>query len=144
MFMPNSEKVFVSIYCKVFDDVFSDEMRNRVVTGNNICEFLMKDAQLCLDENGNPIPGDCNLWYLGCTDNSGQIRYSQKLWRWKKGESSFDTVEDFVSSLYVDNLITKQQFEILKDKIMEGRCMGNVSDIRIYLSGNRREYAAGL
>ena len=56
-------KVFVSIYCKIFTDSFSDEMVNEEATGNEIYEFLMRDARQCVDDNGQIIPGDCNLWY---------------------------------------------------------------------------------
>ena len=42
--MPEYKKVFVSIYCKIYTDNFSEEMVNRMATGNEIYEFLMKDA----------------------------------------------------------------------------------------------------
>ena len=63
--MSEEKKVFVSIYCKVFNDSFSDEMLNRMATGKEIFDFLMKDAGLSTAEYGELIPGDCNLWYLG-------------------------------------------------------------------------------
>ena len=45
--MPGEKKVFVSIYCKIFTDSFSDEMINRMATGDgDLFDFLMKDAGL--------------------------------------------------------------------------------------------------
>jgi len=132
--MSRFSKMFVYIFCKHSAGSFSRDLTNILATGDQIFQFLMKDAQLCIDESNKEIlPGDCNLWYLGLSDNWGQIRYSQKSWRWSSGKSSFDIVEDFVSNLYGDNLITKQQFEQLTDKINEGRFIGNTTDIKNYL-----------
>jgi hypothetical protein len=72
--MPINKKVFVSIYCKIYTDNFSEEMVNRLATGTEIYEFLMKDAGQCFDESGNLIPGDCNLWYLGCNEKFGHLQ----------------------------------------------------------------------
>ena len=63
--MPKVKKVFVSIFCKIYTDNFSEEMVNRKATGQEIYKFLMRDAGQCFDSNGEPIPGDCNLWYSG-------------------------------------------------------------------------------
>jgi len=131
--MSTPEKIFVSIYCEVKDNSFSDEMRNTLATGDEIFEFLMKDSQICLDKNGEPMSGDCNLWYLGCNNGFGQIRYNQKEWLWKSGESSFDIVSDFLSNLYNDNVINREQFEKLMDKIDEGRFIGDMVDIKNFL-----------
>ena len=119
--MKNTEKKFVYIYCDFHDGLFSDRLRNVLATGDEIYEFLMRDAQICLDEDGDPIPGDSNILYLGLTDGFGQIMYENKEWRWHKGESSFDIIEAFVSNLYNDNLIFSCQMEVLLDKIQEGR-----------------------
>ena len=120
--MKNTEKVFVHIYCEVRNGLFSDEFRNVLATGDEIYEFLMRDAQICLDEKGDPVPGDSNILYLGLTDGFGQILYEQGEWlRWLPGESSFDIIEDFVSNLYADNLITKCQLQDLMEKIQQGR-----------------------
>jgi hypothetical protein len=119
--MKNTEKVFVHIYCEVRNGLFSDEFRNVLATGDEIYEFLMRDAQICLDDKGDPVPGDSNILYLGLTDGFGQMIVEQKDWRWSPGESSFDIIEEFVSTLYDDNLIFKSQWKALMDKIQEGR-----------------------
>ena len=120
--MKNTEKkyVFVHLYCD-FHGLFSDELRNVLATGDEIYEFLMRDAQICLNEKGDPVPGDSNILYLGLTDGFGQMIVEQKDWKWSPGESSFDIVEEFVSTLYDGNLITKCQLRELIDKIQEGR-----------------------
>ena len=135
--MPINKKVFVSIYCKIYTDNFSEEMVNRLATGTEIYEFLMKDAGQCFDESGNLIPSDCNLYYLGCNEKFGHLQLDDKVWRWSFGESSFDNVESFVSTLYQKKLISGVQFHTLMGKIDEGRQIDNMYHIRDYLICNR-------
>ena len=131
--MPANKKVFVSIYCKIYTDNFSEEMVNRMVTGNEIYEFLIKDAGQCFDESGNTIPGDCHLWYLGCNEKFGHLALEYDLWSWNIGESSFDKVQAFVSMLFKKGLVSIQQHQTLMDKIAEGRQIDNMYDIKDYL-----------
>jgi len=131
--MKNDKKVYVSIYCKIYTDCFSNEMFNRKATGQEIYDFLMKDSSHCFDEGCNIIPGDCNLWYLGCNEKFGLIILEDKTWEWSFGESSFDNVEAFVSTLYQRKLISGMQFHTLMGKIDEGRLIDNMYDIREYL-----------
>ena len=131
--MPINKKVFVSIYCKIYTDNFNEDMVNRLVTGDEIYEFLMKDAGQCSDESGHPIPGDCNLWYLGCNEKFGHLALDDNVWNWSFGESSFDNVEAFVSGLYQKKIISGVQFHILMGKIDEGRRIDNMYHIRDYL-----------
>lgn len=131
--MTKPNKVFISIYCKIYTDSFSDEMFDQMATGQDIYDFLMKDAQHCYDDNDHLIPGDCNLWYLGCNEKFGELRYGDKVFRWSFGESSFDRVEEFVSIIHKDGLFTEQQFQTLMDKINEGRLIDNMYDIGDYL-----------
>lgn len=135
--MANEKKVFVSIYCKIFNDSFSDEMVNRIATGKEIHEFLMKDAGLSVDENGELIPGDCNLWYLGCNEKFGCLRYKDHIFSWDFGDSSFDRVESFIFLLYVEKVFTEGQFQTLMTKIQEGRTIDNIYDILKYLKAKR-------
>ncbi len=123
-------KVFVSIFCKIYTDNFSEEMVNRQATGQEIYEFLMRDARQCVDSNGEPIPGDCHLWYLGCNEKFGHLALEYDLWSWNIGESSFDNVEAFVSMLYQNKLISGIQFHALMGKIAEGRQIDNIYHIR--------------
>ena len=51
--MEEPKKVFVSIYCKIYTDCFSLDMFNRMATGQEIYEFLMRDAGLCEDEDND-------------------------------------------------------------------------------------------
>jgi len=131
--MPANKKVFVSIYCKIYTDNFSEEMVNRMVTGNEIYEFLIKDAGQCFDDSSNTIPGDCNLWYLGCSEKFGHLALEYDLCSWNIGESSFDKVQAFVSMLFKKGLISIQQHQTLMDKIAEGRQIDNMYDIKDYL-----------
>lgn len=127
------KKVFVSIYCKILTDNFSEEMINRMATDNEIYEFLMKDAGQCFDESGDIIPGDCNLWYLGCNEKFGHLQLDGKVWSWSFGDSSFDNVEAFVSMLSQKKLISGVQFHTLMSKIAEGRRIDNMYHLRDYL-----------
>lgn len=131
--MNNDRKVFVEIYCKIYSDTFSNKMNNRMATGDEIYEFLMSDAKHCFDDNGQLIPGDCNLWYLGCNEKFGSLRFENKEWRWSFGESSFDRVEEFVTAIYDEGLFTEQQYKTLTDKIYEGHLIDNMYDIKDYL-----------
>ena len=131
--MSQSKKVFLSIYCKIYTDSFSNEMESRMATGQEIYDFLMRDAQHCHDDEGKVIPGDLNLWYLGCNEKFGLLKYQDKTWSWSFRESSFDRVEEFIRVVYKDGHFTKEQFETLMDKIQEGRLIDNMYDIREYL-----------
>ena len=119
-------KVFVGIFCKIYTDNFSEEMVNRLATGTEIYEFLLRDAQQCFDSNEEPLPGDCNLWYLGCNEKFGHLQLDDNLWDWSFGESSFDNVEAFISILYREKLISGVQFHTLMSKIDEGRRIDNM------------------
>jgi len=131
--MNDIKRVFVSIYCKIYTDSFSNEMHDKKATGKEIFEFLMKDARHCFDDSGQLISGDCNLWYLGCNEKFGELVLEDKVWKWSFGESSFDNVQAFVSMLYEKNLILKYQYQALMDKIAEGRLIDNMYDIKDYL-----------
>ena len=131
--MPNNKKVFVSIHCKIYTDNFSEEMVNRKATGQEIYEFMMRDAGQCFDSNKEPIPGDCSLWYLGCNEKLGHLALEHNLWFWSFGESSFDKVQAFVSMLFKKRLVSTQQHQTLVDKITEGRRINNMYDIKDYL-----------
>jgi len=129
----HNKAVFVSIYCKIYTDNFSEEMVNRKVTGQEIYEFLMSDARQCFGSNGEPIPGDCNLWYLGCNEKFGHLALENDLWSWSFGESSFDKVQAFVSMLFKKGLVSMQQYQTMMDKIAEGRRINNMYDVKDYL-----------
>jgi len=131
--MPKHKKVFVSIYCKIYTDNFSEEMVNRQATGDEIYEFLMGDSGQCYDSNGESIPDDCNIWYLGCNEKFGHLQLEDKVWNWSFGESSFDNLEAFVSNLYRKKLIKGLQFHTLMGKIDDGRRIDNMYHIRDYL-----------
>ena len=133
--------IFVSIYCKIYCDNFSAEMINRVATGNEIYQFLMKDAGQCFDEDDSIIPGDCNIWYLGCNEKFGHLAVEDKVWKWSFGESSFDTIELFVSTLYQKKIISGVQFHSLMAKIDEGRQIDNMYSIQDYLICKREGIA---
>ena len=131
--MDMDKKIFVSIYCKIYTDSFGTESVNVSATGREIYEFLISDARQCFDDNGQLIPGDCHLWYLGCNEKFGHLALEYDLWSWNIGESSFDNVEAFVSMLYEKKVVSKNQYRALMDKIDEGREIDNMYDIKDYL-----------
>ena len=126
----NKDKAFVSIYCKIYTDSFSDEMINVFATGKESYDFLMKDAGQCFYDNGVRIPGDCNIYYLGSNQKFGQLVLDDRYWHWSHGESSFDNVEQFVSTLYERKLVSEQQYRALMDKIKEGHLIDNMYHIK--------------
>ena len=131
--MNKPKKAFVSIYCKIYAENFSNEMIEREATGKEIHDFLMKDAGLCMDENDNPLPGDANIWYLGSNEKFGSLVYKDKIWNWGFGESSFYNVEKFVQTIYEDGFFTEEQYQNLMAKIKEGRQLDDMYFIRDYL-----------
>jgi len=131
--MNKPKQAFVSIYCKIYAENFSNEMIDRDATGKEIYNFLMKDAGLCFDDDGNPLPGDSNIWYLGSCEKFGSLVYNYNIWNWGFGESSFDIVEAFVKAVYEDGLFTIDQYRNLMEKIEEGRKIGDMYAIRDYL-----------
>ena len=129
----SDKRAYVSIYCKIYTNNFSDEMIDRYATGKEIYNFLLKDANCCL-----PIKGDYNLWYLGSNEKFGDIIYNDRVWHWGWGESSFDTVQEFIEAIYKDGLFTKGQYLKLLAKIEEGRTIGDMYQITDYLSGKNK------
>jgi len=129
----SDKRAYVSIYCKIYTENFSDEMIDRYATGKEIHDFLLKDAKCCL-----PLRGDCNLWYLGSNEKFGSIIYNERVWRWGWGESSFDTVQEFIDAIYRDGLFTKRQYRNLSARIEEGRTIGDMYQITDYLSGKNK------
>jgi len=127
------KKSLVSIWCKIYTNNFSEEMINRKVTGQEIFDFLMKDSGNCFDDKGNLIPGDLNLWYLGCNEKFGGLIYKDKNWTWSFGEASFEYVEMFIYSAYLDGMFTTNQYETLICKVKEGRLIGDMYRIKDYL-----------
>ncbi|MFC1882215.1 hypothetical protein ACFL2S_12050 [Thermodesulfobacteriota bacterium] len=135
--MDTNQKIFVSICAKIYNDSFSWDMIDRLVTGTEIYDFLMEDACHCFSENGSIIPGDHNLWYLGCNEKYGWLIVEGNVRSWDFGESSFDIVEEFVVELYSIGMFTKQQYLALMEKISEGRLIDNMYLIGDYLISKR-------
>ena len=133
----SDKRAYVSIYCKIYTENFSDEMIDRYATGKEIYNFLLRDAKCCL-----PLKGDCNLWYLGSNEKFGNIIYNDRVWHWGWGESSFDTVQEFIEAIYKDGLFTKGQYLKLLAKIEEGRTIGDMYQITDYLSGKNKPSTA--
>jgi hypothetical protein len=136
--MNPERRVFVSIYCKIYANSFSESMINVYATGTEIYDFLMKSAGVCFDPDGFPLPGDCNLWYLGCCEKFGHMVLGDDVWQWSYGESSFDTVEAFVLKLQEKDLTTPEQHQALMAKIEEGRQFDFMYQIWKYLDAKSR------
>lgn len=125
----SEKKAYVSLYAKIYTENFSNEMIDRYATGDEIYDFLLKDARCCL-----PLRGDINLWYLGCNEKFGSIIYRNRVWNWGFGEASFDNVEHFINSVYQDGLFTEKQYQRLMKKIQEGREIGDMYRIADHLA----------
>ena len=59
--MDKDKMVFVSMYCKIYNDSFNNRMENRLATGQEIYDFLIEDACHCFTEDGQIISGDHHL-----------------------------------------------------------------------------------
>ena len=129
----SDKRAYVSIYCKIYTENFSQAMIDRYATGKEIYNCLLRDAGCCL-----PLKGDCNLWYLGSNEKFGHIIYKDRVWHWSWGEASFDTVQEFIDVVYKDGLFTKGQYLKLLAKIEEGRTIGDMYQITDYLSGKNK------
>jgi len=127
------EKVFVSIFCEISTGRFSDEMVGKMATGNEIYDFLMRDAGQCHDNKRNSIPGDSNIWYLGCNERCGCLVYENNVSSWGVNEASFKRVRIFIDRMYEDGLFTEEQYYNLIKTIKEGRRIGRMKNIKNYL-----------
>ena len=132
------EKVFVSIFCEISTDRFSDEMVGKMATGAEIYDFLMRDAGQCHDNKRKSIAGDSNIWYLGCNENCGCLVYENNVSSWGAGEASFKRVRIFIDRMYEDGLFTEEQYYNLIKTIKEGRRIGHMKNIKNYLIKNKR------
>jgi hypothetical protein len=136
--MDPDKRVFVSIYCKIYANSFSESMINVYASGTEIYGFLLKSAGVCFDPDGFPLPGDCNLWYLGCCEKFGHMVLGDDVWNWSHGQSSFDTVEAFALKLHEIGLSTEEQHQTLMAKIEEGRQFDCMFQIWKYLDAKDR------
>ena len=134
------ERFYVNIHCTMFSDTFSTEMFDRFTTGDEVFAFLVKDSGNAFNSAGVRIPGDHNLWYLGCTDKKGHLVYKKESIAWGYGESSFDHVEEFVRLIRRDRNFSENQFHILMELIEEGRGFDCLYDIPRYLITRRRKH----
>ena len=131
--MNNERREYVSIYCKIYAEGFSNEIIDTYATGTEVYNFLMRDSGHTFDKVGNSIPGDSNIWYLGCNEKFGEIQYKGFCIEWGHGDSSFVNVTAFVEAMFNDNFITKEQHNNLIEKIKEGMLIDNMYDIGDYL-----------
>jgi hypothetical protein len=125
------KKVNVYAYCKIYTDNFPELPEQ--ATGQEIFDFLMSDVGCTWDEDEHLISGDLAIWYLGCNEKFGILRIEDEIWEWGMGDSSFDRVEQFVSSLLKRGLISGAQYLLLAEAIDEGRLIDNMYDITDYL-----------
>ncbi len=136
--MVRSPTFYVSIYCKIFSDSFSLDMVDRITTGEEVFAFLVRDSGNAFNSAGVHIPGDHNLWYLGCCEKRGHLIFNDHSIVWGYGESSFDHGEKFVRLIFEDGLFNSKQFRILMEIIEEGRKIDCIYDIPRYLINKRR------
>lgn len=114
-------------------------MIERTASGQEIYDFLMKDSGNCFDDDGSIIPGDCNLWYLGCNEKFGELTYNDMTLTWHFGKASFANVMQFVTAIFKDGGFTLEQYETLLLKIEEGLQFKEMCQIREYLLFKQKE-----
>ncbi len=136
--MVRSPTFFVSVYCKIFCDSFSRDMVDRITTGREVYEFLVRDSGNAFSPSGVQIPGDKNIWYLGCNEKAGHLVYNDLPIVWGYGKSSFDLVEEFIRTIHQDGHFTHEQFKHLMSLTIEGRQIDCMYDIPAYLINKRR------
>lgn len=120
-------KEYVDFYAKIYTDNFPVVPWKKIATSEQVYNFLMSDVGL------TEIPGDKVIWYLGCNEKFGHIKYKKVEWEWNFGQSSFDVVYDAIVYMYLDNFFTEEQFLNLSKKINEGRLFDNMYEISNYL-----------
>lgn len=128
-------EIRVLMYCKVYTDNFS--YHPKYMNGKEIFDFLMTDLGCIFEENEegdpNPIPGDLRLWYLGCNEKHGVLEVENETWEWKRGDSNFDRVQEFINAVNRRGVFTEEQYNTLIEKIEEGRKIDWMYDIGDYL-----------
>jgi len=135
------EKYKVTMSCKIYTDNF-DHICDQEMTGTEIFDFLLKDAQCTWkqdndDKDAELIPGDLNLWYLGCNEKFGILKVRTWVREWNHGCSSFDNVEAFIGELNKIGAFTRKQYYALCEKIIEGRKVDSMYDLTEYLVAKR-------
>ncbi len=132
-------EAYVTIWSKIYTNNFSEAMIGKTATGQEIYDFLMQDCGNCFDEHGKVIPGDCNLWYLGCNEKFGELTYNNLTLTWRFGEASFSNVTKFIATAYRDGLFTPDQYDTLLRKVLEGLQFRDMYEIREYLIRRSKE-----
>ena len=128
------KKMMCSIYIKIGCESFPnnpwyDEKDEALypVSGKEIYDFLMSDCESTypceedlpkdIDPSEHRLEGDKIIWYLGCNEKHGNIELGKKEWKWGWGESSFDTIKDFVDELLTQEMINHDQYNKLIKEI---------------------------
>jgi len=128
------KKEFVHFYAKIYCESFPEyPWGNNLASGKEVFDFLTSDANQQYDENENLIPGDKVIWYLGCNEKFGTIKYKDKEWSWEFGESTFSNVVGVIEYMYQDDFFNASQYKKLMELIEEGKLIDNMYEIGNYL-----------
>jgi len=130
----------VIMHCKIYTESFPDFDYEKGATGEQIMEFLLDDCGCTYGSAGQHIEGDLNLWYLATNEKHGvlSINGSEESWGW--GGSCWERVEEFVRQLKALEVFSKDQYNLVMEKIKEGKDNFNfMYDIANYLESKEDE-----
>lgn len=133
--------MFCDIYCKIYTDCY-DYLFGDNKSSDDLYNHLASDANMAMDNSGNPILGDKNIWYLGCNEKFGNIVIklddgSEFDVSWGYGESSFQNVRDMLTFCNTHGIFTKEQSSHLLSLIEEGEKINGMYEISNYLVAKR-------
>ena len=95
--------------------------------------YMYRAAKLIGKKEEYQIPGDLNIWYLGCNEKMGLIKYKDQDWLWNFGESSFGIVRAAITTMHQDDFFTGMQYHKLMKACAEGERIDNAYKIGDYL-----------
>lgn len=128
--MKEEKKYKVSIYCKIYTENYP--FLDGEFTGDEIFNHLISNCN-CIPESG-----DKNIWYLCINEKHGHLFIETNNfpyeWVWGFGDSSYKYVKQFIDRLFLEKIISKNQYDILFKEIKIARNIGDMYEIGNYLN----------
>jgi hypothetical protein len=123
-------------YAKIYAESFPGLpwKENEEIDSEMVMNYLLSDVGCCVrEEDGFDLRGDLVIWYLGCNEKGGYIKFNGHETSWSFASSSFDLVEEEITKMFKVGFFSESQHQTLIEKINEGRKIDYMYDIRDYL-----------